>query len=251
MPFAARWPPAMLLRPGALLARLLPAACALCGGPCPASRGALAVVCAACRADLPAAPWRCPRCANPLDGAIDPRRDCGACLARRPAFDATVAAADYAAPLDQLVLQLKFGASLPLAAWFAELLRDQVLAAHADDLPELLCPVPLSARRLAERGFNQALEIARPLAQALGVPLAPQLLARQRDTATQSAVAPALRSANVRGAFAVVGEVVGRHVGVVDDVMTSGHTLDAIAAALKRAGASRVSNFVVARTPPK
>ncbi len=160
-----------------------------------------------------------------------------------------VAACDYAAPLDSLVLQLKFGAQLALAPWMARVLRDAVTLA-APVLPDVLCPVPLGPARLVERGYNQALEVARPLARALRVAVAPRLLQRVRETQAQSNAAPGERKKNVRGAFGVDGDVRGRHVGVVDDVMSSGHTLDEVATVLKRAGAARVTNFVFARTPP-
>ena len=105
---------------------------------------------------------------------------------------------------------------------------------------------------LIERGYNQALEVARPLARALGVPVVPQLLHRLRETAPQSGARPGDRRRNVRGAFGVAStfDVRDRHVGVIDDVMSSGHTLAEIAAVLKRAGAARVTNIVFARTPP-
>ena len=247
-PALRRWPPA-------LLRLLLPSVCALCGAGCDG------VVCPPCRAQY-AAPRlaRCARCANPLavalTGVPGGGTVCGACIADPPAFDATVAAVDYAVPLDQLVLQLKFGARLALAPWFAQLLRDAVLArshgARHGALPDLLCPVPLGRRRLVERGFNQALEIARPLAASLGVALHPALAERTTETTAQSGVTPAERARNVRGAFAVADpdRVAGRHVGLVDDVMTSGHTLGELAATFKRFGAARVTNFVFARTPP-
>jgi ComF family protein len=233
--------------PRALARALLPSACALCG--------ALgdAVVCRPCHAQF-VAPRRkrCPACANPAGAGGDGL--CGVCLAAAPGFDATVAAADYGMPLDQLVLQLKFGGRLALAPWFALMLRDAVLARPGLALPDLLCPVPLGPRRLVERGFNQALEIARPLAAALGIELGARLALRAQDTAAQSGVAPAQRRDNVRNAFTVasdwVARIDGRHVGVVDDVMTSGHTLNALAATLKQYGATRVTNFVFARTPP-
>jgi ComF family protein len=212
---------------------------------------------------------RCARCANPLPNAGSrpapddpsfPRRrhhdsyesTCGSCLDIPPAFDATVTAVDYAAPLDHLVLQLKFSARLPLAPWFAEMLRDAVLARPGLPLPDLLCPVPLGASRLSERGFNQALEIARPLAGALGVPLHPTLAVRQLETRAQSGVSPYERAENIRGAFGVEDPdlVAGRHVGIVDDVMTSGHTLDELAATFNAFGAARVTCLVFARTPP-
>jgi ComF family protein len=112
--------------------------------------------------------------------------------------------------------------------------------------------VPLSSERLAARGFNQALEIAKPLARALGLPLARHACVRVRDTAPQSGLAPADRRDNMRGAFAVIQRqaIAGKHLLVVDDVMTTGHTLDALAACLKRHGAARVTNLIFARTPP-
>lgn len=232
-----------------LAGRLLPCSCALCGDAAPA------VVCAPCRQRY-AAPGgpRCPCCANPLGAQEQAGQRCAGCLADPPAFDATVAAVDYAAPFDALVLRLKFGAQLPLAPWFAQALAEAVPARPGWPLPELLCPVPLGPQRLVERGFNQALEIARPLALSLGVPLRPRLVRRSVETQAQSGVAPSARADNIRGAFALaddaLAQVEGRHVGVVDDVMTSGHTLNELAATLKRAGAARVSNLVFARTPP-
>jgi ComF family protein len=234
----------------AVLHLVLPCRCALCGSGC------ADVVCGECRAAYAgAARPRCYRCANPLPPAPSRGDDvivCGGCLRTPRAFDATVAAVDYAPPLDQIVLALKFGARLPLAPWCARTLRDAVLARPGLPLPDLLCPVPLGGARLRERGFNQALEIARPLAALLGIALYPQLAARTLETRAQSGTTPAERARNVAGAFTVLepGLVTGRHVGLVDDVMTSGHTLDALAIVCKRAGAVRVTNLVFARTPP-
>jgi ComF family protein len=232
-----------------LLHLLLPSSCALCGAGCDG------VVCTPCRAHfcLPVTN-RCTRCANPLPAAgMGSCGICGVCLSYPPSYDATVFAVDYAPPLDHLVLQLKFSARLPLAPWFAELLRDAVLARTDMALPDLLCPVPLGPARLVERGYNQALEIARPLAAALGVPLHPRLALRQADTRAQSGISPHERAENIRGAFAIDDPdlVEGRHVGIVDDVMTSGSTLEELAATFKRFGAARVSNLVFARTPPR
>ena len=233
----------------ALARILLPASCALCGAACDAA------VCGACHAqffgrDL----TRCQRCANPL--AIgETASHCGRCLASPPAFDATLVACDYAAPVDQLVLQLKFGGRLALAGLFARLLRDAVLRQPDFVLPALLCPVPLGPARLTERGFNQALEIARPLAHLLGLAVHPALAARVHETQAQSSVTPAERARNIKHAFIVAPEALllvhGRHIGIVDDVMTSGQTLGELAATFKRFGAARVTNLVFARTPPR
>jgi ComF family protein len=234
------------------LTLLLPSHCALCGMECEG------VVCLPCRAQYAARrTCCCARCANPLPEASADSPVCGACQSYPPEFDATVAAVDYAAPLDQLVLQLKFGARLALAPWFAQNIVDAVLTRPGREtnglpLPDLLCPVPLGPGRLVERGFNQALEIARPLSKALGVELHPTLAARTTETQAQSGVSPSQRAENIRGAFAVTDPdaVAGRHIGLVDDVMTSGHTLRELAATFKRFGAARVTNLVFARTPP-
>jgi ComF family protein len=253
LPLLSRFTPHLAPRrwPRAVLRVLLPSVCALCGNGCD---DAVCPDCTAAYARLPGV--RCGRCGNPLSS---PTRDedsaciCGTCLAHPPAYDATVAAGDYAIPLDQLALQLKFGARLALAPWCARQVRDAVLARPGLPLPDVLCPVPLGPGRLAERGFNQALEIARPLAALLGVACHPTLLQRTTETAAQSGVAPDARAQNVRGAFAVADpeRIEGRHVGLVDDVMTSGHTLGELAAVCKRFGAARVTNFVFARTPPR
>jgi ComF family protein len=246
LPGSPAWPRALRQM---LLRALLPAACALCGGPCET------LLCAPCRAQFfGPGRVRCPLCANPLTATADGAA-CGRCLAQPPAFDATLVAADYAAPVDQLVLQLKFGGQLALAPLCAQLLRDALLEQPGRALPTLLCPVPLGPRRLAERGFNQALEIARPLAAALGVALHPALALRVHETRAQTRVAPAERERNLAHAFVVAPDAIdlvrGRHIGVVDDVITSGQTLQQLAATLKRYGAARVTNLVFARTPPR
>jgi ComF family protein len=231
---------------GRILDAVLPSCCALCGKPSGQS-----VVCAPCLArhvDLSAP--RCLQCANLVGKA---RQICGQCVALRRHFDATLAAVSYAAPLDSLVLQLKFSARLALAPWMAGMLRDALLARPDFRLPNLLCPVPLGPLRLRERGFNQALEIARPLAASLGIPLQPALAIRARETAAQSSLEHGLRAKNMHNAFvvhpALLAQVRGLHIGIVDDVMSSGHTLGELAALFKRCGAERVSVFVFARTP--
>ncbi|SFG04394.1 comF family protein [Duganella sp. CF458] len=234
-----------------LLAALLPCNCVLCGASGPG------LLCAGCHQQFfSAATLRCPVCANPLPPAPQTVQalPCGRCQAERPAFDATVAAAGYALPVDRLVLQLKFARQLALARLFAGLLADAVQRAGSDSAqrPALLCPVPLGLQRLSERGFNQALEIARPLGKALGIAVHAKLAVRVRDTLAQSSTPHGARHANIAQAFAIPDRVLveGRHIGVVDDVMSSGQTLQELAATLKRHGAARVTNYVFARTPP-
>jgi len=210
--------------------------CLLCDGD--SGREAL---CQACRDALPRVAEPCPSCAMPSPGGAI----CGACLARPPSFDATFAPWLYDYPVDRLVLALKFQRRLALAPVLARPLQE-LWHSGAD----IIVPMPLHRARLAERGFNQSAEIARCLAQSVGVPLALDTLLRIRHTAPQSDLPHAERTGNVRGVFSCRGEIQGLSVALVDDVMTTGATLREAARILKRAGAARVENWVAARTLP-
>lgn len=237
-----------------LIARL-PAAvlssCALCGS------DSNDTICTGCRTQFfSRSQHRCMQCAIPLPGMTTiSAKKCGGCLQQPPEFDATIVATDYMPPIDRLVLALKFGNQLALAPLFARMLRDALPAAQGISLPIRLTAVPLGEKRLAERGFNQALEIAKPLSHALGIKLDAHLTLRVRDTHAQTLLHPDQRHENIRHAFIVPNDAIdrvrGRHIGVVDDVLTTGETLNELAATLKRFGAARVSNFVFARTPHK
>jgi len=189
---------------------------------------------------------RCGTCALRLPQSTT-ATTCAACLRHPPHFDATIALADYAPPVDGMVIALKAGGRLALADVFGALLARRT--SGLDRVRALLVPVPLAFERHAERGFNQAREIARRAARDLDVALDADGLLRVRHAAPQHVLALAERRSNVRGAFTVRADVRARHVIVVDDVMTTGSTLDEIGAVLKRAGAIRVTNLVVARTP--
>lgn len=211
--------------------------CVLCGGASGDGR-----LCPGCRGDLPVNGASCPVCAGPGEGRV-----CGACLQDPPPYDRCIAALRYEFPADELIQALKYRGELMLAPVLADLLARAV--AHAPR-PDVILPLPLSPARLRERGFNQAGEIARPLARRLDVRLDLDTLVRVRDTAPQARLSAAERSRNVRGAFACLSRLAGLHVAVVDDVMTSGATLSEAAKALKRAGAAEVSLWVVARALP-
>jgi ComF family protein len=213
---------------------LLAQDCILCAAP-----SGDAPFCSGCARDLPELGAACPRCAGASpDGAV-----CGACLSDPPSYDATVAAWRYGFPVDRLVLALKYGGRLALARAFGA-----ALAAHVADRPvDLLVPMPLAPPRLRERGFNQAMEIARGLARGTRFTVAPHLVARVRNTPPQAKLRPDARAANVRGAFACTGVVAGMSLAIVDDVMTTGASLEELAGTLKLAGAARVENWVVAR----
>jgi len=209
---------------------------------CRAASGSV-LICAGCRDDLPELDEACPQCAGP-----SPRGEtCGGCLAAAPSFDATLAPWRYEFPVDQLVHALKYGGRLALAAAFGDALAPLVTGRRIDTI----MPMPLSPARLRQRGFNQALEIARHVARRTGLPLRPDLAQRVRDTVPQTDLPHDARDANVRGAFACTDGVAGATLAVVDDVMTTGASLAELARTLKRAGAVRVENWVVARTWPR
>lgn len=184
----------------------------------------------------------CPVCASPTPEG----ETCGRCLRKPPAFDATRAALAYAFPVDRIVQALKYRNRLTISSYFTELLARIGPPVRAD----FVVPMPLHRRRLRERGFNQAVEIARPLARAWRVPLALDGVRRTLDGPPQVSLPWRDRSANMRGAFACSLDLSGSSVVVVDDVMTTGASLHALGRALKDAGAARVENLVVARTLP-
>ena len=216
----------------------------LFGGSCFLCRGkARALLCSACDADLPRLGRElCPRCAiDSPAGAV-----CGRCLARPPAYDATVAVLAYRFPADAMVQALKFRSELALAPFFGQLLAERARGAERVDC---LVPVPLAVPRLRERGFNQAQEIARHVARATGLAIRPDACQRVLHTQAQFELPMDARAKNVRGAFRCDGFLEGARVALVDDVMTTGSTLAEIAATFKRAGAAFVANWVLARTP--
>ncbi|MFZ5574933.1 MAG: double zinc ribbon domain-containing protein [Pseudomonadota bacterium] len=218
---------------------LLPSACLLCGAA--TTTGPL---CPGCRADLP---WHrapaCPQCAQPVpDG-----QPCGACLRHPPAFDRTAAALVYRFPADRMIPRLKYHGQLALAPALGDCLADVLAGAPR---PDRVVPMPLHPARLRERGFNHATEIARSVTRRLGLPLDLDSCRRIRDTPPQMGLGHDARRRNLRGAFACSAELGGERVAVVDDVMTTGTSLDELAAALKRAGAAEVDCWVVARALP-
>lgn len=216
---------------------------------CPVCREAVATdsgLCPACTARLPWQGPACRSCALPFPSA-DVDLCCGACRRRPPPLERIHAAFAYGFPVDRLLPRFKFHRDLACG----RLLADWMAAACADaPRPEALVPVPLHANRLRTRGYDQALELAKPLARRLDVPLRTDLLRRLRDTRAQSALDRAHRRGNLRGAFVAVASAhMPGHVALVDDVMTTGATLHAAAHALRRAGVGRVDAWLCARVP--
>lgn len=216
---------------------MLPGQCEVC------RRWGRPRLCRDCAAQHTRPAFRCPRCALRIGAAA---AACGDCLREPPPFEHTVCVADYAFPWDGLIAEFKFRARPELAVLLAERLRE---AARAAPPPDLVLPVPLAPRRLAERGYNQAWELAR----RLGRPARADLLLRALETEHQAGLDRAHRLANLRAAFVVDAHrraaLAGRRVALVDDVFTTGATARAAAAVLRQAGAAAVDVWVVARTP--
>lgn len=224
---------------GKVFDRLNPV-CLLCAAP--AGNGSL---CTGCESDLPGAPFPgCPVCALPsLNGAT-----CGACLKNAPAYDRAIAAFSYAHPVDAMIQALKYGGRFEFTPVLA---RALVARIGQESRPDRVIAVPLDNQRLKERGFNQALELAREAAKRLKLSVDANACRRIRPTAPQTGLPYSERAKNVRRAFACERDLSGEHVAIVDDVMTTGATLNEIARVLKRAGAAQVSAWTVARTLPR
>lgn len=211
--------------------------CIVCGDPGLPDRD----LCAACRTELPWQDGACDRCALPLPQP----GTCGHCLQHPPPLDAVRAAFDYAFPVDVLLPRLKFHRDFASGRVLAHSLIEHFAACPQ---PAALVPLPLHRSRLRKRGYDQALELARPLAHALGVSLRTDLLVRTRATSAQSTLSAAARRRNLHGAFRVPeGIELPERATLFDDVMTTGATLHAAAAALRKAGVAQVDAWVCAR----
>lgn len=217
----------------------LPPACTLCGG-----RTAGALLCAACTADLPWNTSACPGCALPqAQGVL-----CPACLHRPRAFDAACAAFTLAAPVQQGIHGLKYQAQFLQANLLAQAFA-QHLQQQSHTSPQLIVPVPLHWRRQWWRGYNQSIELAKMIGKALGIAVDAKAAKRLRATPDQIGQSAAQRRRNLKGAFVVSERVAGLDIALLDDVMTTGATLEELAQACKAAGAARVDAWAIARQP--
>jgi ComF family protein len=218
---------------------LFPATCILCGAAGEEDRD----LCSECLADLPWLGACCQLCAQPLyqEGI------CGTCLQRPPLFDRCISPLLYQGPVPALITGLKFHGRLANARLLAWLMLQRLR--QEEDAPELILPVPLHPQRLRERGYNQAVEIARPLAQQLGMALSLNDCIRQRATSPQTALPEPQRRSNLRHAFALKRPLGLSHLALLDDVLTTGSTANELARLLKQSGVARVDVWVVARTP--
>lgn len=221
------------------IGKLLAQDCLLC-----AATSENEILCKACATDLPRLQkQQCPRCALPTPNS----EICGRCLTKAPHYDATLATYRYDFPLDKLVQSFKYGHRLALGAYLGQ----QLAALTENIVADVIVPLPLHPLRLRERGFNQALELARPVGTARNLPIDSTSCSRTRNTLAQANLAWRERSKNIRGAFHCSTDFTGQRIILVDDVMTTGASLDECARTLKLHGAAEVTLLVVARALPK
>ncbi|MEJ2309245.1 MAG: ComF family protein [Gammaproteobacteria bacterium] len=223
---------------------LFPGICLVCGR----NSGSGRDLCHACAGELPrnTSPCRC--CALPLPAGPGPGTLCGACQKSAPPYTRVTAPWLYEGHVRTLHHAFKFERKLAAGRLLSELLADTIETA-GEARPQLLIPVPLHPSRVRERGFNQAAELARTLSRRLDIPTDPFCMQRHKATAPQSGLNRQQRSRNIRNAFAIQGRLEVAHVALVDDVMTTGMTIEQAAKTLQRCGVGRIDAWVVARRP--
>ena len=226
--------------------RLFPSSCILCG----AAGDKGMDLCPACQADLSRISPACQRCGMPLTGDETGKPSiCGECLQTPPPFQYTLSPYYYQPPLVQLITQFKFDHRLLMARIFAGLLAKHLSPERHK--AECIIPVPLHPHRLRERGYNQSLEIARLLGRQVGIAVDYQLCQRTRYTAPQTGLAAKERKSNVKNAFGLNGPCTYKHVVIVDDVITTGHTVTELAKLLRNNGVDEIEVWSLARAVPE
>lgn len=225
----------------ALQGVLWPPQCLLCGG---VGRRPATDLCEGCEGDLVRLGPACLRCAQPLSTAM--MAVCGRCLRRPPFFDRSFCAFRYAAPLDGLVRDFKYRGNTASGRLLGELFCKQL---QDRDLhrPDCVVPVPLATERYRARGFNQAIELGAQIEKRLGIPMRADVIVRTRDTVEQAGLKPRQRRRNVRRAFASVKSLHAARVAVLDDVMTTGSTVNEVARVLRTAGVREITVWTLAR----
>jgi len=205
-------------------------------------------LCKLCYQDLPLLSYSCQRCATPLPPCMD-HSVCGQCLYHPPLFNKVYALYRYEFPVMQFILQLKFTYSLLHARVLGELMAEAISQSWYifKPLPELIIPVPLHPQRLKERGFNQALEIARPIAKQLRIPLNPYCAQRIKYTVPQATLPANKRPQNIKGAFFISHLPPVNHIAIIDDVMTTGQTINELCSAFKQKGITQIDIWCCAR----
>lgn len=192
---------------------------------------------------------RCEICGKGFTGETPDRR-CGDCLGHQPAFARARAFARYQDPMLSIIHRFKYNRGFYFLDWMIQGLLGVYQREFSEEKFELLVPIPLHWRRILRRGYNQAFILAKPLSQKLGIPIAPGALIRTRNTEAQAGLSPAQRKENVKKSFRVKSQklVAEKRILLIDDVITTGITINEAAKTLKKAGAERVCALALART---
>jgi ComF family protein len=223
---------------------LLPYTCILCHGKSDRQLD----LCSHCERELPFIKHACPRCGIEMEINT---QICGNCLKNPPPFDDTVTLFHYENPISKIIMDLKFQQKLVNAKILGELMAKHLNYLFANNnypKPDCIIPVPLSAKRLRERGFNQALEIAKPIAKHLNIPIDINNCKRTRHTEAQAIIPANKRKSNIKNAFKIIKTINAKHVAIVDDVVTTGNTVIELSKTLQQAGIERISIWCCART---
>jgi len=210
--------------------------CLLCGISCEDN-----CLCTDCINDLPKLDNNCPRCALPLSQSLI----CGSCLYRPPEQDASFSLFEYKTPIDRLIADFKYHDKLFLSQFFAKKMSEEL---RPRLLPQLLIPIPLHPRRLRQRGYNQSLELAKILSAQLAIPVCSKSLIRIKDSQPQASLPYKQRAKNIQSAFKVANTILPSHIALIDDVLTTGHTANVAAKALRQAGVITIEVWTIART---
>ena len=202
-------------------------------------------LCDACRQDLPKIHSSCYQCGLPFEEQVEETL-CGQCQQSLPSIDYLISSLAYDYPVDYLVSQLKFNRNLVYAKILSKLLLD-TLQSQQYEHPELIIPVPLHKKRLRKRGFNQALEIARPIAKTFNIPIEKHAIRRVKQTEAQSLLNATERKKNLHHSFSLTKSITAKHVVIIDDVVTTGATVFELADLLKKSGVEKVGVWTIAR----
>lgn len=231
-----------LLNFSSLVNTLFKQKCLLCDAQSDALEANIHAVCKACLNELPRHPkTSCPQCGLSSGGQL-----CGSCISSPPDFDVTTSVFLYDFPIDSMMVRYKYGNMLSLCAFFGQILSEKVDLNNVD----LIIPMPMHPARIKERGFNQAHEIAKVLTKNCKEKLDFKSVERIKLTPPQASLPLKERVKNIKGAFKVSGDLSGKRIAIVDDVMTTGASLNELAKTLKKSGASHVECWVIARTLP-
>ena len=237
-----------------LLSALFPSRCILCLQTMQESAIHQRVeICLSCYQALPHNDNFCTRCALPLADDIENKVLCGRCIKRLPQFDYSLSLFRYEGEIIKLIHQLKFGEKISYARSIGEMLLFlfEDVSLPEQSKPDCIIPVPLHKKRLRQRGYNQSTEIARVISRKTGIPIAHDVVKRERNTTMQTGLKAKERHKNIRGAFNIIERKNYKHVLIIDDVVTTGSTVNELAKELKKNGVDKIGVLSIARAPVK